>query len=250
MGCDTIGRMKHFVKHEDILEFIKKRYDSDATAEIKRKNCGKISEYKDPFKINEHSDNDIYHYQISGFIFFKDGTDTRMLFYFYSNLNFFENLEYYQEENLEEMVQAETTYISLGCNGNSIGIIRDILEEFNGGWLDENDCDDESPYFISTKKKLKVGGIYKRKYSDLNYIYPYFILLNEQNLCIDIDTTLNSNKEINSFLKMKVLANYIHKSDFFTSPKMDILMNVSDGYLGQVDEEILKRLEGFYMDTI
>ena len=54
------------------------------------------------------------------------------------------------------MVKAETTYISLSCWGNSIEIIKKIASHF-GGWMDENDCDDEEYYEVSpTGEKIEV----------------------------------------------------------------------------------------------
>ena len=51
---------------------------------------------------------------------------------------------------LEEMVVSEKTRISLGCFGDSVEIIKAIVERF-GGWIDENDCDDEEYYQVKEK---------------------------------------------------------------------------------------------------
>lgn len=66
------------------------------------------------YKINPHSIDDENEYIISGFINFDDHGDCRNLFYYYSNINALENLEYYTDYGLDDMVEAETTCISLG----------------------------------------------------------------------------------------------------------------------------------------
>ena len=52
--------------------------------------------------------------------------------------------------NLEDMVKAETTYLSLNKDDSSVDDIKKIVEHF-GGWVDEDDCDDE-PYYPLLKK--------------------------------------------------------------------------------------------------
>lgn len=102
-------------------------------------------------KINEHSEDNKNWYTTCGFINFKYKEEDRRLFYSYDNLNSFENLKYYSKYGLENMVMAETTYLSLGCWGSSIEIIRELVAHFGGGWLDENDCDDKVYYLIENK---------------------------------------------------------------------------------------------------
>ena len=73
-----------------------------------------------------------------------------MLFYYYGNINSYENLKYYTEFGLEDMVKSETTHIGLGYWGSSVEIIKEIVENFGGGWLDENDCDDKEYYVVKS----------------------------------------------------------------------------------------------------
>lgn len=42
-------------------------------------------------------------------------------------------------------------YVSLGCYGSSVEVIKDLANEF-GGLIDEDDCDDEGYYYISPVK--------------------------------------------------------------------------------------------------
>ena len=152
MGCDTCGKIKGYVDHEDIFEFIKNRYDSNATNSVKRKTICPLSECDWEYKMNEHSKDSENWYTVNGFICFKYNDEDRMIFYDYDNLNSYENLEYYTKVGLEDMVKAETTYISLGCWGSSVAIIKEIIANFNGGWIDENDCDGDDYYKVKPKK--------------------------------------------------------------------------------------------------
>ena len=143
MGCDTYGKIKGYINHKDIFEFIKNNYDKDAKSEITRKIMCPLSKCNWDYNLNEHSDDNTNWYTISGLIFFYYNDEYRMLFYSYSNINSHENLDYYTEFNLEDMVKSETTHISLGYWGSSVQIIKEIIKNFGGGWLDENDCNDE-----------------------------------------------------------------------------------------------------------
>lgn len=147
MGCDTYGKIKGYVKHEDIFEFIKQKYDKNATNDVKKEITCALSECNWEYKMNEHSEDNENWYTISGFICFEYKEEDRMLFYYYDNINSYEDLEYYTEFGLEDMVKTETTHIGLGYWGSSVKIIKEIVENFGGGWLDENDCDDK-PYHI------------------------------------------------------------------------------------------------------
>lgn len=141
MGVDTHGKLKGRVLAEDILNYIQQKYDPKATMEISKSNYG--TNERDYIK--QRYDNSGCTLGWSGFIDFFDGKDNRQLFYSYDNTNSYENLDYYANYNLDGMVKSETTYISLGYWNNSVEIIKAIVTEF-GGWIDENDCDNE-PYY-------------------------------------------------------------------------------------------------------
>lgn len=155
MGCDTCGKIKGYVKSEDIFEFVKQKYDKDATNQVTRKTSCPLSKCDWTYKINKHSDDYVNWYNISGFICFTYNNENRLLFYSYDNLNHYENLEYYTKFGLEDMVKSETTYVSLGCWGSSVEIIKEIIENFGGGWIDENDCDDNVYYLVEAKQHVE-----------------------------------------------------------------------------------------------
>jgi hypothetical protein len=144
MSVDTKGRLLGKISHEWVLNFIKQKYDKNAESFVKLEDYGSDKERE---WIKERYDNSGKWLIWSGFINFNDGKDDRGLFYRYTNHNSYESLEYYSKRGLEDMVKAETTYISLGCSGNSVDIIKALVTEF-GGWIDENDCDDSEYYPI------------------------------------------------------------------------------------------------------
>ena len=58
------------------------------------------------------------------------------------------------------MVKQEKTSLTLGYYGNSVEIMKDLVSQF-GGWIDENDCDDQSYYPILTNKDKVVQPVKK-----------------------------------------------------------------------------------------
>jgi len=142
MGVDTKGLLRGKVEHEEILNFIRQKFDEGAKSFIELKDYG--SDIKHDW-IKERYDNTGKWLTWSGFIYFNDGTEDRSIFYCYTNHNSYENLDYYTEYGLEEMVKSETTYLSLSRYGNSKEIMKAIVSHFSG-WIDEDDCDNE-PYY-------------------------------------------------------------------------------------------------------
>lgn len=171
MGVDTLGKIKGFVRHEEILNFIRQKWDKNARDGVEKRIDCPISECNWKHKINEHNEDNENWYTTYGFISFKYNKEDRMLFYSYSNINSYDNLEYYSKNNLQDMVESETTYISLGYWGSSVEIIKEIVAHFGGGWIDENDCDDKEYYPIELKED---GSIKPVKYVTMEEIYEKF----------------------------------------------------------------------------
>ena len=155
MGCDTIGKVKGFVKPDDLLNYIRENWDINAEGDIARKVMRPFAECNYTCKLNESCEKDTEWYIISGFIYFMHEGEFRQLFYNYSNVNFYENIHYYSPLGLTKMVETETTTVSLGFHGKSVEIIKELVSHFGGGWMDENDCDDEEYYEIVGKGKGK-----------------------------------------------------------------------------------------------
>lgn len=153
MSIDTKGRIRGYVSHEDVFSYIKEKYDKNATDTVSKTTICPISKCTWDYTMNEHSEDSDNWYEVCGFIIFSHNEEKRMLFYCYYNINHLENIKYYSDRGLEEMVREETTYISLGYWGNSVEIIKDILQHFDGGWLDENDCDDNEFYYVGGSRQ-------------------------------------------------------------------------------------------------
>ena len=123
MGVDTRGIIAKRIQYEDIVQFIRKNYaDVDVS-------YSKVS-------IDE----------IETFLFckFKDGKDDRELIIM-NNVTVPDSIEDRHEEI--EYEDSVYTSISFRHRGNSVLIITNILKQF-GGYIDENDCDDEGYYKI------------------------------------------------------------------------------------------------------
>ena len=163
MGVDTKGKLKGYVSPQEVLNFIKQTIDSNAKSHVELKDYG-IAEYD---WIKERYDNTNKWLITSGFINFtsKQG-EQRSLFYCYNNVNSYENLEYYSEYGLENMVKSETTDIMLGCYGDSVEVIKSIVTEF-GGWIDENDCDDKEYYPIEKDSNGNIKQVFHISMEDI-----------------------------------------------------------------------------------
>lgn len=151
--ASTQGKIKGYVKFEDVLEYIRNTYDTTATIETYNRIINTpLSEYNgNGYTINEHSENNTHWYNDCGSICFDYNGEKRNLFYSYGNLRLVE--EYNDADEAEkEAFSCETTYISLDCCGSSIEIIKDILAYFGGGWIDENDNDNKPFHFIEPSR--------------------------------------------------------------------------------------------------
>lgn len=150
MGCDTILRIKGHITVEQIVNYIIEHYKFISNG-VKEENYGSLNQYD---WVKEKYDDSNEWKITDGFITFNDGDENRAIFYYYQNVNSYENLEYYNKYNLEDMVKSETTWLNLGLYGNSVEIMKRIAQEF-GGWLEENDCDDKPPYWIDKVDKTR-----------------------------------------------------------------------------------------------
>ena len=142
MGCDTCAKLIGAVPESEIANFLATRYNCKASyLNIEASSYGKKYEL---VGVKEDYDTGDEWIVVSGFIRAQSINQNldRAVFYYRTNVNFHENLEYYEEKGLGEMVRARTTNVSLHSDQEGISIIKAIAEEF-GGWFTENDCDDE-----------------------------------------------------------------------------------------------------------
>lgn len=163
MGINTKGRLIGNVNHNEVLNFIRQKIDTEAESYVNFCSHGIISNYDWVKKVYDESNV----WKIwDGFIQFSYNGHNRSLHYNYSNVNSYEHLEYYQKFNLSDMVKSETTYISLRCDDDAIEIIKMIVSHF-GGWIDENDCDNEEYYPINKNPDGSVMPIIRVTMQDI-----------------------------------------------------------------------------------
>ena len=163
MGVDTKGKLKGYVSPQEVLNFIQQTIDSNAKSYVELKDYG-IVNYD---WIKERYGKTNKWLITSGFIDFTDKSgEQRSLFYCYNNINSYENLEYYSTYGLENMVKSETTDIMLGCHGESVDVIKSIVTEF-GGWIDENDCDNEVYYPIEKDSNGNIKQVFHVTMEDI-----------------------------------------------------------------------------------
>lgn len=114
----TMSSFKHYVLADDVQENIKNRLEKKYI-------------FADPIFTEDAE------------FFFNDNGQERRLFmcYFsYADLDDIEELDPEFNQVEIEMKQTETTYFSIGYNGNAVEIMRNLVTSFGGGWLSENDC--------------------------------------------------------------------------------------------------------------
>ena len=157
MGQDTRCKVRGYLSHERLFQFIKENWDETAEMRIEKKIMNSLSNYKREYIINQHSEDDNNWYNYIGSINFNYKGEERSLFYLYENIRF-----------KTDSINTETTYLNLGYYGKSVEIMKEILLHFGGGWLDENDCDSEDYYYIE-------GSEEDGYYSDLMYVFNKFL---------------------------------------------------------------------------
>ena len=118
MGCDTRANLLGAVSESEIASFLAKKFRCRASyLHVSPHVYGKKTEVQG---IMADYDKDEEWVTVCGPIVleflgnqhgFQNG-ETRSLFYIRNNVNFYENLEYYEEQGLGDMVRARTTHIS------------------------------------------------------------------------------------------------------------------------------------------
>ena len=153
MGVSTVAKLKGQINERLIAEFLEKRYNCKVVVDVKEE----IRE-KEFYAHFENTVKEWYHPEKkyinrTGFIVLHFSDEkTRALFYSYSSVNFHENLDFFEEKGLGDMVKSETTYLSMSSDEEAIEIIKTIAKYF-GGWYCSNDCDDDYCFAIPTTGK-------------------------------------------------------------------------------------------------
>ena len=122
MGAATKGLLLGRIKSENILNFIKQRYDREA----------KIKHANERHATFDNKPYDTFSCQI----YFTSNKENRIIqVYFDSDqhdINYYKNIDH----------KNKYTKISMGLCEYSINIVRSIVAEF-GGYIDESDSDDK-----------------------------------------------------------------------------------------------------------
>jgi hypothetical protein len=134
MSCATVCNLSGYIKPELIAEFI--RNNIDKTARIFDIIIEDQPYIKQGYQVEKGNILTLY----------------GMIFYYHSNINLKENLEAYKSIGLGEMINSETTYISMDYNDYSIIIMKEIVKHF-GGWIKEIDQDDDKEFYKVDKKE-------------------------------------------------------------------------------------------------
>lgn len=152
MSVDTRVRLIGRIEAEAVAEWIRNNIDKNVRLgefHVTRITEKEYDDYATKGDIKASYSMDKTLWSISNWIMFNYNGRQRTIFYYYSPLNWYENLEYYKPLGLEEMVKSETTNLSLGYDDDAKNIMERIVKAF-GGWIDYNDCDDEE--FVKFEK--------------------------------------------------------------------------------------------------
>ena len=148
MGCDTRAYLKGHIEPEQVFSVIRELFDKNATMDKVKKTIYKPF-HEIEFDFESYDKNDTVWYSVYTRINFTYNGEKRSIFVHYDNVNTFEGEDYYVEKDprLYEMVHSVKTSLSFGAWGSSVEIMRKLVTVF-GGWIDDNDCDEESYYYV------------------------------------------------------------------------------------------------------
>lgn len=149
MGVEVKVRLLGHITKEEIMSYIYNNWDKNVKDFIQRED---LNDWKEKFSnwIKETYDDNLY--SEHGFITFNYNNELREIFYNYNSYNAYENLNYYSDYGLGNMVKSETTYLSLSKWGEATEIMKELVSYF-GGWIDFNDSDDELYVYIPSNYK-------------------------------------------------------------------------------------------------
>lgn len=120
MGADARGKIKGEIEFKEVLEFIRKNYDKNSAGEL---------------TVTTIYSNDGSSHESRGIIQFIFNDKPRTLYYSYDNAGYL--------PDSEEEEEKEVTNLTMEYDKDNVESITRILMHFGGGWLDEDDSDDE-----------------------------------------------------------------------------------------------------------
>ena len=146
MSVDVKVKLDGYVSPKEIEDFLNE-IGSVEISKINKTNYRNSCENERKERFDDNKD----WIEEEGRITFNYNSERRVLFYIYDNVNYWNNINYYSEELQEKYVKGEHTELLLSLYGKAVEIMKLICENF-GGWIDENDCDDDiDPYYIEKK---------------------------------------------------------------------------------------------------
>lgn len=136
MTAKTHGYITKEIELDQIYRFILKWFDPNA----------KITRYENT--LGETNEMAVY--------FTYKGEERRLFAIIYKSRKFSKNGE--KERHI---------FLDLGYWGSSVEIMKSIISNFSG-WIDENDCDNDNPYFIAEHPEGVVPNVIKITREELN----------------------------------------------------------------------------------
>lgn len=144
MSVDTKVRLDGRVEPEEILNWIIKNIDSKAKMRPYKKDWYDANTIDSWNALIQEHYGDSPAYVIHTTIQLRHNNKLMYLHVHYTNINTYENLDYYTERGLEGMVKSETTQITASYSKESLDVAKNLVSAW-GGWIDYDDCDGE-PY--------------------------------------------------------------------------------------------------------
>lgn len=177
MGCETIAKIRGHITPEEIINYIRVTIDKNVSYNIKTDDYGNIDDTVNHGYIkNVYDDSEIMNIT-SGFINFTTiSGNKKSMFYFYQNVATEENIEYYKRTGLAEIAETQTTTLMVSADNEAVEILTKIVSMY-GGWLDENDCDEEKFYKILKSSDPLPVKIIHVTMEELNKMYGGVVVI-------------------------------------------------------------------------
>ena len=167
MGVSTHGYVSDKVVGIDVFNIITSKFDKDAKFDI---------------QMDKSYGSEI------GRVYFKFNDEDRNLFYCLGEITPDRDMDF---------KNGKYAYLSLGCWGNSVQIMTEIVKCF-GGYIDENDCDDKNEFYVPQAENFEYADYVKERDNIVN------ILDNHLNMSMKIQIAtqiLNHKNQLKELLK-------------------------------------------------
>lgn len=147
MTAKTHGYITKELELEQVYQFVLKAFDANA----------RVNRYENRF--GESNEMAVY--------FTYKGEERRLFTMIYKSRKFSKTGE-----------KNRLIFLDLDFWGHSIEIMRALISHF-GGWLDENDCDNEDAYYITEAPDGQIQTVIKMTRSELNKHFGGLVVIIE-----------------------------------------------------------------------